>query len=115
TGFFPIMHTVVVRRELVDEHPWLPRNLLEAFRRSKDLAFSRMRDPRRVSLAWFAEALDEQRRLLGNDPWNYAFAPNRGQMETMIRWSLEQGLIGRTFSPENLFAGSTLHEPPAYV
>jgi 4,5-dihydroxyphthalate decarboxylase len=115
TGFFPLMHTVVIRREVVEANPWLSRELLAAFQASKDRAFEAMRDPRRVSLAWFAEAMAEQRRILGDDPWAYDFAPNRAALETMIRWSHEQGMISRRFSPEDLFADSTLEAPPRYV
>jgi 4,5-dihydroxyphthalate decarboxylase len=115
TGFFPLMHTVVIKREVVEAHPWLPLNLLEAFRRSKDAAFARMRDPRSVSLAWLREALDEQTAALGPDPWCYEFAANRAQLETMIRWAAEQGLVAAPFPPEDLFAPSTLEESPAYV
>ena len=115
TGFFPLMHTVVIRREVAEAHPWLPRELLVAFEASKQRAFDAMRDPRRVSLAWFAEALAEQRRILGDDPWAYDFARNRAALETMIRWSHEQGLISCRFPPEALFAPSTLEPPPAYV
>jgi 4,5-dihydroxyphthalate decarboxylase len=115
TGFFPLMHTVVIRREIVDANPWLPRELLVAFQASKDRAFQAMGDPRRVSLAWFAEAMAEQRRILGDDPWAYDFARNRAALETVIRWSHEQGMISHRFEPEDLFAPSTLEQPPRYV
>jgi 4,5-dihydroxyphthalate decarboxylase len=115
TGFFPIMHTVVLKRTLADEHPWLAMNLLEAFRRAKDLAFEAMLDPRRISLAWFREAMDDQVRCLGTDPWAYDFERNRAQLETMIRWSSEQGLIAAAFPAEDLFAPSTLDAIPTYV
>jgi 4,5-dihydroxyphthalate decarboxylase len=115
TGFFPLMHTVVIQREVADANPWLPRELLVAFQASKDRAFDSMGDPRRVSLAWFAEAMAEQRRILGDDPWAYDFGRNRVALETMIRWSHEQGLISRRFDPEELFAPSTLESPPRYV
>lgn len=115
TGFFPIMHTVLIRRQLAEAHPWLPRELLVAFEASKHRAFEAMRDPRRVSLAWFSEALEEQRRILGPDPWSYAFGPNRPAVETMIRWSHEQGMIARRFAPEDLFWPSTLTDIPHYV
>jgi len=115
TGFFPLMHTVVIRRAVVDAHPWLPRELLAAFEASKLQAFDAMRDPRRVSLAWFSEAMAEQRQILGPDPWSYAFEPNRAALETMIRWSHEQGMIARRFAPEELFAPSTLADLPHYV
>jgi 4,5-dihydroxyphthalate decarboxylase len=115
TGLFPIMHTVVIRQQVVDDHPWLPRNLLLAFRQSKDLAFRQALDPRRISLAWVSQAIDEQRRILGDDPWCYAFEPNRKGLEQMIRWSREQGIITREMTPEELFVPSTLDELPGYA
>lgn len=115
TGYFPIMHTVVIRRAIVDAHPWVARNVLEAFEESKARAFLAMRDPRRVSLAWLAEALEEQERVLGPDPWAYDFASNRAALETMIRWSYEQGMISRRLPPEELFARATLEPLPRYA
>ena len=115
TGFFPIMHTVLIRRSIAEAHPWIPRELLTAFRQSKDRAFAAMADPRRVSLAWLSEAMDEQRRVLGQDPWSYDFESNRTALETVIRWSHEQGMIARRFPAEELFAASTVVDPPSYV
>jgi 4,5-dihydroxyphthalate decarboxylase len=115
TGFFPIMHTVVVQQRLVEAHPWLPEELLGAFRRSKDAAFARMADPRRVSLAWFHDAMEEQTRILGPDPWSYEFEPNRMMIETMIRWAHEQGMIRAPFDARDLFVPATLEAPPVYV
>ncbi|HYH93434.1 MAG TPA: PhnD/SsuA/transferrin family substrate-binding protein [Candidatus Saccharimonadales bacterium] len=115
TGLFPIMHTVIIRTALTDAQPWLARNVLAAFERSRALGFDAMRDPRRVSLAWFAEALEEQRRALGDDPWRYELAANRHALETLIRWSHEQGLIARPMASETLFAPTTHEAVPAYV
>ena len=115
TGLFPLMHTVVIRRPILDEHPWVARNILDAFEISKRRAFEAMRDPRRVSLAWFREALAEQERILGPDPWSYDFEANRVGLETMIRWAHEQGLISRSFPAADLFAPTTLTRLPAYV
>ncbi len=115
SGFFPIMHTVLIRRSIAEAHPWIPRELLTAFQRSKDRAFAAMADPRRVSLAWFTEAMEEQRRVLGSDPWSYDFQLNRPALEIAIRWSYEQGMISRPFPPEELFASSTLVDLPRYV
>jgi 4,5-dihydroxyphthalate decarboxylase len=115
TGFFPIMHAVVIREGVAEAHPWLPRNLLLAFRASKDLAFQRAIDPRRISLAWVSGLIAEQRRVLGDDPWSYAFASNRALLAQMIRWSHEQGMIGRVFEPEELFFPTAIDELPTYV
>ena len=114
TGSFPIMHTVVIKKSVLDEHPWVARNMLLAFRESKDLAFKRMRDPRSISLAWVRELIEEQERILGTDPWAYTFADNVAALETMIRFSHEQGMISRRMRPEELFVPSTLGELPSY-
>jgi 4,5-dihydroxyphthalate decarboxylase len=115
TAIFPIMHAVVLRRELAEELAWLPREVLVAFRRSKQLAFDAMRDPRKVSLAWLRQALDEQEAILGPDPWTYDFASNRTTLETIVRYAHEQGFVPEPFSPEDLFAPATVEELPSYV
>ncbi len=115
TRTFPIMHVVVLKRNVHERYPWVARNLLLAFRESKDLAFERMRNPRSISLAWLREAREEQERLMGPDPWNYSFAGSRHELETAIRYSFEQGLISRRFDPRELFLESTLDELPTYV
>lgn len=115
TGNFPIMHTVVMRSELVDRLPWAARELLAAFRASKDRAFERMRDPRSVSLAWLREALAEQSDILGTDPWSYELEANRVPLETIIRYAHEQGMLPRPIPPADLFVASTVEDLPAYV
>ena len=115
TGIFPIMHAVVIKRELAEELTWLPREVLVTFRRSKQLAFDAMRDPRKVSLAWLREALNEQQAILGPDPWMYDFAGNRKALETVVRYAYEQGFIPEPFSPAELFAAATVEELPSYV
>lgn len=114
TGFFPIMHTVVIKQSILARDPWVARNLQLAFRESKDLAFRRMVDPRSISLAWVRDLIEEQERVLGADPWAYSFAENRRALETMIRFSEEQGIISRRMAPEDLFVPSTLGDLPAY-
>lgn len=114
TGFFPIMHTVVIKNSVLDAHPWVARNIQLAFRESKDLAFRRMRDPRSISLAWVRELIEEQERVLGKDPWAYSYATNREMLQTMIRFSREQGMITRSMPSEALFVPSTLGELPGY-
>jgi 4,5-dihydroxyphthalate decarboxylase len=115
TGIFPIMHTVVIREELLKQYPWLSMNVVQAFRQSKDLAFERMEDPRRVSLAWFRESLEEQRRTLGIDPWAYDLAANRKDLEAFAHYAYDQGLTRKLFKPEDLFDPASLDDPPKYV
>ncbi len=92
-----------------------PRELLTAFETSKCRAFAAMADPRRVSLAWFTEAMEEQCRILGPDPWSNDFQLNRPALETLICWSHEQRMINRPFPAEELFAASTLVDLPHFL
>jgi len=115
TGIFPIMHTVVIRESLLDQFPWLAMNLVQAFRRSKNDAWQRMEDPRHVSLAWFREALEEQRASLGTDPWPYDLPNNRAALEAVCRYAFEQALTVRQLRPEELFFPASLDDPPRYV
>lgn len=115
TGIFPIMHTVVLQESVLAAHPWVAVNLLRAFRESKDRAFAAMRNPRAISLAWLQEAIEEQERVLGPDPWAYEVPRNRVALETFVRYAHEQGLIARRLPVESLFYPTTLEELPRYV
>lgn len=104
TGIFPIMHVMGIRQEIVDRHPWVPINLYHAFEKSKALAMQRMANPRLVPLAWYLDAWDEQRRVLGPDPWQYGLdGPNRHTLATLAGFSHEQGLTRRLWTPDELF------------
>lgn len=104
TGIFPIMHTTAIKQEVVDKYPWVPASLMRAFERAKQVAYKRMENPRIVPLAWFRHSLEEQEELLGRDPWVYGLGKaNRKNLETLMQYSYEQGLIGRKLSPEELF------------
>ena len=104
TGIFPIMHTTAIKQEVVERHPWVPTNLFQAFEKAKEIAYKRMQNPRRVALAWFRHALEEQEEILGVDPWAYGLgAANRKNLETLMQYSYEQGFIGGKIALEDLF------------
>lgn len=104
TGIFPIMHVTAIKKEIVEEHPWAPMNLMRAFEDSKQLAYRRMENPRIVPLAWYREAWEEQQELLGPDPWEYGLGErNRHNLETAIGYSADCGLIGRRMEVDELF------------
>ena len=112
TGLFPLMHTVVIKEELLARCPWVANSLLKAFRASKELAWKQMEDPRRISLAWVRELIEEQREVLGPDPWPYDLPSNGKALETMIRYSHRLGMIRRPMPPEELFFPQSLVPMP---
>jgi 4,5-dihydroxyphthalate decarboxylase len=116
TGIFPIMHVVAVRAELLAAHPWLARNLVDVFEDAKRRAYRRLQDPRTVSLAWLRALQEEERAILGPDPWRYGLdAANRNTLDRFLVYARQQGVAARVLTPDELFHPSTTERPPAYV
>lgn len=116
TGIFPIMHVVAIRAELADRHPWLARNLMDAFEAAKAAAVRRLQDPRTVSLAWLRALQEEERALLGPDPWRYGLDDaNAHVLRAFLGYAEQQGVASRAMTPAELFAPATIERPPAYV
>ena len=110
TGIFPIMHTTAIKQEVVEKYPWVPINLMQALEEAKKAAYKRMENPRIVPLAWFRHFLEEQDEILGADPWAYGLGDsNRKNLETLMQYSQEQGLLGRKMSLDELFINTTGH------
>ncbi len=110
TGIFPIMHSVALRQDVWDRDPWIARSLFKAFQRAKEDAYARLVDfsPYKISLAWFRGPVEEQRQILGDDPWPYGLEKNRHVVETLMTYLHEQGLIEKKLPLEQLFARNTL-------
>jgi len=110
TGIFPIMHTVVIRREVYERDRWLATSLLKAFTAAKELATSALLETAAMSAALpFAyQEAEELVGLMGRDYWPYGVEPNRLALETLVRYEHEQGLIAERHPVERLFAPETL-------
>lgn len=110
TGIFPIMHVIVLRRELHERHPWLAGSLQKAFTQARDLAYERLLDVGALttSLPWQQAAVQRTRELLGDDWWSYGLEANRHVLDTFLRYHHDQGLSARRVAPEELFAESAL-------
>jgi 4,5-dihydroxyphthalate decarboxylase len=110
TGLFPIMHSVALRQELWEECPWIARSLFKAFQRAKEIAYERLNDtsPYKISLAWFRRPVEEQKAVLGDDPWPYGLDKNRHVVATLMGYLYEQGLAKEKLEVDKLFAPNTL-------
>jgi 4,5-dihydroxyphthalate decarboxylase len=106
TGFFPIMHLVVVRRDVHEEHPWVARSLYDAFVAAKEAGRRRLRhlDELAVSDPFWEERLVEIETVFGGDAFPYGYGANEATVEAMTRYSYEQGLAARKLDPAELFA-----------
>jgi 4,5-dihydroxyphthalate decarboxylase len=115
TGIFPIMHTVVIKQETIDQFPWVARSLFDAFQKAKEICYRRVEDPRKATLAWVMHLLEEQKGILGEDPWAYGLDGNRKNVETLVQYAHGEGLISRKLELEELFFESSLDQPPQYL
>ena len=112
TGIFPIMHTIVIRRDVLERDAWVARSLYDAFLQAKRRATAELGDPvvLSTSLPWQIAGVEATRELMGDDFQPYGLEPNRHALETLIRYSGEQGLAERSVPVEALFVHSTLDD-----
>ena len=104
TGIFPIMHVTVIKQEIVDKYPWAAVSLVKAFEKAKQVCYQRVVNPRIVPLAWFSHQWNEERKVLGPDPWAYGLGEaNRKNLGTIMRYCHQQGLVARETPIEELF------------
>jgi len=109
TGVFPIMHLVGIRKSIVEQHPWLPVNVLNAFVEAKEICYRNLAKVGHLftTLPWPVDEYEAAKALMGEDYWPYGVAENAAEIEAMIRYSFDQGLTSRRLSVEELFAKST--------
>ena len=112
SGHFPIMHAVGIRRDVAEQHPWLPASVMKAFAQAKRMADEDLAETTalKIGLPWVTAELDATRDVMGPDFWSYGAEANRKTLEAMARYSYEQGLAVRPLSVEEMFAPGTLSE-----
>ena len=102
TGLYPISDLVVLRKELVEDDPEVPSQLVDAFAQANGLA-SRYRGPEEEALAM------REVEMLGEDPHQYRLGANeRLNLEAYTDFFYRMGAIERPLQPEELFAASTV-------
>ena len=105
SGMFPIMHLVGIRKTLVEQYPWLPGTVYKAFCQAKKIAINEMKEmsATKITLPWPEVYVQDAVQLMGEDFWRYGVAENAKDIETLARYSFEQGLATRKLSAEEIF------------
>ncbi|MGP4016009.1 hypothetical protein [Saccharopolyspora sp. 5N708] len=104
-GVWPIMHIIAVQRRVLDAHPWVARNLYNAFQESKRRSVERLLDPAvsRYPLPWLANYAREMRDFFDGDPFPYGVKENMATWEQLLTYSAQQGIAHRLASPAEIF------------
>jgi 4,5-dihydroxyphthalate decarboxylase len=110
TGIFPIMHAVAIRKSKLEKHPWLAAAVFNAYSKSKHIGYKKMAQAGWFmnALPWFGQELEETQALMGDNFYSYGIEDNRKTMDTLIRYSYQQGLSSRKLTIEELFAPASL-------
>jgi 4,5-dihydroxyphthalate decarboxylase len=110
TNIFPIMHVVAIRREVLEQHPWVAMSIYKAMNASLAIAREDLeyRSSLKLMLPWLADHVEETVKTMGEDFWRYGLEANRHVLEAFLRYSRRQGLAKRDWKPEELFAATTV-------
>ena len=111
TNIFPIMHTVVIRDRVLDDHPWIAVNIYQAFEEARDICLQRYEDPRTSPFVWPHHHLEEQRQIMGINPWEYGLTSgNKRTISKLQEYAKNQGIIPSIYDYDDLFYYTTLDE-----
>jgi 4,5-dihydroxyphthalate decarboxylase len=105
TKVFPIMHVIAMKKEILAAHPWVARNLYNAFNESKRRSQERLFDPAvsRYPLPWLPTYARTMREVFGGDPFPFGIEENRPTLELFLQYCHEQGIAHRRAKPEDIF------------
>ena len=110
TKIFPIMHVVVIRRDVYRRHRWVAQSLYKGFTQAQRMAYEDLHQTAalKVMLPWLIRHVADTEKIMGRDFWAYGYAPNVGAIETLLRYHYEQGLSRRQLKAGEIFAPETL-------
>jgi 4,5-dihydroxyphthalate decarboxylase len=109
TKLFPIMHAVGIRRTLAEKYPWAAVSVYKAFIKAKALCVHELGQIGHLAttLPWPVHEYDRVRTFMGEDFWPYGAHENKHTLETLARYSFEQGLSVRQVALDEMFAKPT--------
>ncbi len=108
TAIFPIMHTVVIRRDSLAQHPELSQSIYRGFCDAKKAAEEKYNhglifNSMGTMFPWFSQLVEEDTAVLGEDWWPYGIAANRKAVDAVLRYHQEQGITDQLFTVEDIF------------
>jgi 4,5-dihydroxyphthalate decarboxylase len=109
TGFFPIMHTLLVRTSILERDPWVAMSLFNAWQESKQSCYKSLEWQRihQTSL-WYRALWEEEQAVAGPDFYKWGFKATRAEVDKMLDYAHQLGFTSRRHAPEEMFWPSTL-------
>ena len=104
------MHVVAIRTDAIKANPGLPKAVFEMYSKAKQQAYTNLESTTvlKTTLPWVNPEFEDTRKLMGKNYWPYGIEANRKELESVMRYTHEQGLVKRRLEFEELFHPSTL-------
>ena len=109
TRIFPIMHVLVLKRDVYEANRWMAMNLFKAFDEARRRSLARLREfgISHLPVPWVPNHVQHWRELAGDDFWPYGIEPNRPTLEAFFQYGYEQGVAKKRLRMEDVFAPET--------
>jgi len=104
------MHAVAIRADVAKDNPGLSEAVFRMYSEAKQIAYANLATTTvlRTTLPWVTEEFEETRKLMGDDYWRYGIDANRKELESVMRYTHEQGLVKKLGNYQEMFHPSTL-------
>jgi 4,5-dihydroxyphthalate decarboxylase len=103
TKIFPIMHLVVMKRDIYERNPGAAEKLYKGFVDAKNLALTRLKRGHPLMLPWLHLDVHELDEVFGGDPYPCGIEANRPSLEALIGYMVEQHFIPKAIPLEDIF------------
>jgi 4,5-dihydroxyphthalate decarboxylase len=109
TRIYPIMHVLVLRKDIYERDRWVARNLMDAFEEAKNRSLERVSEfgLSHLPLPWIPDHARQWKELAGEDFWPYGIEPNRPTLSAYLQYAYEQGVATRPLKVDELFVPET--------
>lgn len=105
-GYYPIMHIIAIRSEIANREPWLPHAVMTMFSEARKMSEDYFTDPNWSSLAFGRRYFEREKEMFGGELWPTGLAANRANLDRLLMYSRDQGLVRSHLTAEDLFAES---------
>jgi 4,5-dihydroxyphthalate decarboxylase len=103
TRIFPMMHLVVIRRDVYERDPSIADRLYKGLVEAKNLALTRLKRGHPLMLPWLHHDLQELDDVFGGDPYPCGIEANRPSLEALVQYMVEQNFIPKRIPIEDIF------------
>lgn len=103
TGIFPTSHAITFHAGYLEKHPGAAQEMFDACVEAKNLALRDDADATYSNFVWNRQVWEEQRRVMGADPWKFGIKHNEKVLNTILRYAGEQGLLAKNVTLDDLF------------